>query len=108
LSLEQSFTAFGDSEAYVHFEDRYGSHDNGRSVDRDDRSAVSFDPTKRLDPAVNCRKRRAELPACFAADQQQARRRKLAVVGRTNGSGEQLFELLHRRRRFAELPRRHG
>jgi len=53
LSLEQSFAAFGEGEAYVHVEDRYGSHDNGKSVDRDDSSAVSFDATKRFDPAVN-------------------------------------------------------
>jgi iron complex outermembrane recepter protein len=53
VSLEQTFTAFSDGEAYVHLEDRYGSHDNGKSVDRDDSSAVSFDASQRFDPAIN-------------------------------------------------------
>lgn len=52
-SIERTFTAFADSEGYFHLEERYGSHDGGKSVNRDDPTAVGFDPYQRFDPAIN-------------------------------------------------------
>ena len=49
----------------------------------------------------------AEPRARIAADQQQAPRRQLAVIGHADRRGQQLFELRRRRAGFAELARRH-
>ena len=50
---------------------------------------------------------RTETRTRLAANQQQAPRRKLAVIGHANGGSEQLIELGRIRRGFAELPRGH-
>lgn len=51
--VERSFGAFNDGEGYLRVEDRYASHDGGRSVNRDDSTAVGFDAYQRFDPAIN-------------------------------------------------------
>lgn len=51
--VERTFGAFNDGEGYLRLEDRYASHDDGKSVNRDDNTAVGFDAYQRFDPAIN-------------------------------------------------------
>jgi len=52
-AVDYTFNAFDEREGYVHLEERYSSHNDGRKASLDDPNAVGYDPTLRMDPAVS-------------------------------------------------------
>ena len=52
-ALDYAFHVLGDGEQYLHVEERYSSHNDGRKASLNDPNAVGYDPTLTLDPAVS-------------------------------------------------------